>query len=328
MSRIIFYCLAIALVSLLGGWFPLAQRISHLKLQVYLSLSAGAMLGAAFFHMMPESAHLCEEQFGLWMAVGVLGLYVIERFLSPHSHETVEQLGVGHDSHGHSHSSGPARAHAHTHMHSPAHAHEHSHAEPCQTVSAGRDAPATGQPCAGGAAGLTPDGAGSQAAAPRVAGWSAVIGLFLHTLMGGAALGSAVLGHEAAPQLGFAVFVATVLHKPADSFTISTLLTKSGYSRGTAFIAQLAFAAMIPLGVVLYGLGESALAEWVLASKLTGGMLAFSAGTFLCIALSDLLPEVQFHSHDRMKLFLAVIFGAAVMYVTALFEPAHVGHAH
>ncbi len=331
MSRIIFYCLAIALVSLLGGWFPLAQRISHVKLQVYLSLSAGAMLGAAFFHMMPESAHLCEEQFGLWMAVGVLGLYVIERFLSPHSHETVEELGSGLDSHAHSHPSGHGHAHPHSHMpaHSHSHAHAHAHADPCQTVSAGTDAPATDRTCAEGAAALASGGAGSQAAAPRVAGWSAVVGLFLHTLMGGAALGSAVLGHDAAPQLGFAVFVATVLHKPADSFTISTLLTKSGYSRRTAFIAQIAFAAMIPLGVVLFGLGESALAEWVLQSKLTGGMLAFSAGTFVCIALSDLLPEVQFHSHDRMKLFLAVILGAAVMYVTALFDPAHAaGHAH
>ncbi|MCC7292363.1 MAG: ZIP family metal transporter [Phycisphaerales bacterium] len=341
MSRIIFYCLAIALVSLLGGWFPLAQRISHVKLQVYLSLSAGAMLGAAFFHMMPESAHLCEEQFGLWMAVGVLGLYVIERFLSPHSHETVEELGRELDSHRHSHQGGHSPAHAHTHAPSPAHSHEpthshehpHSHehvrAEPCPKVSKGIDAPATERASTEGAAGLASDGAGSQAAAPRVAGWSAVIGLFLHTLMGGAALGSAVLGHDAAPQLGFAVFVATVLHKPADSFTISTLLTKSGYSRGTAFIAQIAFAGMIPLGVVLFGLGESALAERVLQSELTGGMLAFSAGTFVCIALSDLLPEVQFHSHDRMKLFMAVILGAAVMYVTALFEPAHaVGHAH
>ena len=35
------------------------------------------------------------------------------------------------------------------------------------------------------------------------------------------------------------------------------------------------------------------------ASQYTALALAFSAGTFICIAASDLLPELQFHSHDR-----------------------------
>jgi zinc and cadmium transporter len=51
------------------------------------------------------------------------------------------------------------------------------------------------------------------------------------------------------------------------------------------------------------------------------GALAFSAGTFLCIALSDLLPELQFHSHDRLKLSIALLAGFALMAVTAELEP-------
>jgi len=47
--------------------------------------------------------------------------------------------------------------------------------------------------------------------------------------------------------------------------------------------------------------------EGAVGSSFTGCVLAFSSGTFVCIALSDLLPEVQFHSHDRLKLFLRVI---------------------
>ncbi len=53
----------------------------------------------------------------------------------------------------------------------------------------------------------------------------------------------------------------------------------------------------------------------------TSGALAFSAGTFLCIALSDLLPELQFHSHDRLKLSIALLAGFALMAVTAGLEP-------
>jgi zinc and cadmium transporter len=37
--------------------------------------------------------------------------------------------------------------------------------------------------------------------------------------------------------------------------------------------------------------------------------LAFSAGTFLCISLSDLLPELQFHDHDRGKLSVSLVLG-------------------
>jgi len=304
-TDLIVYCLAIALVSLVGGWFPLARRISHVKLQVYLSLSAGAMLGAAFFHMLPEASHLCEEQFGLWMAVGVLGLYVIERFLSPHSHDTGDDLHLS--------PSPPTRDGP---RHACGHAHEHAPAAPVLAPD-----PALGP-------GETGRGQAHRAsAAPPVAGWSAVLGLFLHTLMGGVALGSAAAGRNGPAGLGFAVFLATVLHKPADAFTISTLLTKSGFTRRKTFFVQLAFAGTIPLGVVLYAMGESAFAAWM-ESTLTGAVLAFSAGTFVCIAMSDLLPEVQFHSHDRLKLFAAVLAGAAFMWLTSYFEMISGGHSH
>ena len=49
------------------------------------------------------------------------------------------------------------------------------------------------------------------------------------------------------------------------------------------------------------------------SSDVTANTLAFSAGTFLCIALSDLLPELQFHEHDRVKLSLALLAGVALM---------------
>ena len=65
---------------------------------------------------------------------------------------------------------------------------------------------------------------------------------------------------------------------------------------------------MIPAGVVLFALGLGQLSP-VAASTWTAVALSFSAGTFLCIALSDLLPELQFHSHDRFKLSLALLSG-------------------
>jgi zinc and cadmium transporter len=52
--------------------------------------------------------------------------------------------------------------------------------------------------------------------------------------------------------------------------------------------------------------------------------LAFSSGVFLCIAGSDLLPELQFHHHDRWKLSAALVLGLLVAYAAGRLE----GHSH
>jgi zinc and cadmium transporter len=115
------------------------------------------------------------------------------------------------------------------------------------------------------------------------------------------------------------VFVATVVHKPADALTIVSLMLRAGVSRPLAHLVNLAFAAMIPLGVALFFLGIGRLGPEA-AVAWTAAALAFSAGTFLCIALSDLLPELQFHAHDRTKLSLALLAGFGLMAATALAE--------
>jgi len=95
------YCGLILLASMFGGYLPLVGRISHSRLQFYLSLSAGVMLGAAFFHVMPEAMENSGAVFGWWMSLGVVGLFCIERFIAPHSHE----MDGGHhnDHHDHKH---------------------------------------------------------------------------------------------------------------------------------------------------------------------------------------------------------------------------------
>jgi zinc and cadmium transporter len=287
-TTIVLYCLAIMAASLAGGSLPLSKRIGHLRLQVYLSFAAGAMLGAAFFHMLPEAAELAGRQFGLWAAIGVIGLYIVERFLSPHSHETPEQVQLRQK---------PTASCRHDHHHDHEDEENHGHSE--------------------------------HAAAPLVAGWSAVVGLSIHTLFGGIALGSAVLAKGTPGELGLAVFLATVLHKPADSLTISALLVKGGAQRSLAIAVQLGFSLLIPLGVALFYFGQNTV-EAHLGGAFTGCVLAFSSGTFLCVALSDLLPEVQFHSHDRAKLFISMLLGAGLMWATAWAEPSHEpgGEAH
>lgn len=278
--------------SVAGGFVPLLGRISHSRLQLYLSLSAGVMIGASFFHVMPDAIEKLEKStvsFGWWMSLGVVGLFCIERFIAPHSHEIDTQ-----------------------------HVHDHGHHHACDPD---HSSPST----------LHPPPSTHLAAAPAVAGWMAVLGLTLHTFMNGFGLAGAVQSDFHARQTGaapleggvipgLALFLAIAFHKPADALAISTVLSRKGVHRRKILLVQLGFAAMIPFGAVTFLLAkqmilthpDSPLAGSAI-DQLTGAALAFSAGTFLFIALSDLLPEVQFHRHDRLWLFLALIAGVALM---------------
>src|SRR5438128_8141965 len=129
-------------------------------------------------------------------------------------------------------------------------------------------------------------------AAPSVAGWMAVLGLTIHTFINGVGLAGSVQsdfdkespGSWLVP--GLALFLAIGLHKPADALAISTVLSRKGVSRRKIFLVLLGFAAMIPVGVGAFYLIHYALDQGA-QRQLVGAALAFSAGTFLFVALSD-----------------------------------------
>jgi zinc and cadmium transporter len=142
--------------------------------------------------------------------------------------------------------------------------------------------------------------------------WAGVaVGLSLHSIFDGLALAAAVAaGHQTdCGALGLGTALAVILHKPFGALAISTLMVASHTCKRSQRWVNLAFAAVTPLGALLFFVGAGHLAHshpaWV------GAALAFCAGTFLCIAGADLLPELQFHSHDRLKLSVALLLGLA-----------------
>ncbi len=138
------------------------------------------------------------------------------------------------------------------------------------------------------------------------------LGLTLHSLLDGLALAAAVEAgaHGHARLAGLGVALVVILHKPFDALAISTLMTAGGSSRVSRHVLNGLFSLASPIGAVLFYFGASHFAGSETA--FLGGALAFCAGTFLCIASSDLLPELQFHSHDRFKLSLALLAGLAM----------------
>lgn len=152
------------------------------------------------------------------------------------------------------------------------------------------------------------------------------IGLALHTAIDGVALASAVAAEAEHDHVEFFIgagtFIAVLLHKPLDALAITSLMTAGGWKPATRQLVNGGFALMCPLGAALFflGVGHG-------HSEVVGCALAFSAGVFLCIALADLLPEIQFHSHDRLVLFAALLAGVAAAWAIGFLEP-HALHDH
>lgn len=112
-----------------------------------------------------------------------------------------------------------------------------------------------------------------------VVGISALVGMLVHTFFDGVAIGA---GFEVSQSVGLLIFLAVLLHKIPDGFTISSIVITSGHS------AKSALAAATSLGVsTLVG---------VLAIHLLGGItyaLPIATGSTLYVAATDLMPEVN-----------------------------------
>jgi zinc and cadmium transporter len=123
-------------------------------------------------------------------------------------------------------------------------------------------------------------------------------------------------------------FLAVALHKPLDALSITSLMAAGGWSKQAALFANIIFALMCPLGAIGFVLGLGTLAGE--QNFVIGCALAFAAGVFLCISLADLLPEVTFHSHDRLRLTVALFLGVTIAWGIGYLEPrhAHEGHHH
>ncbi|HEY6131342.1 MAG TPA: ZIP family metal transporter [Halioglobus sp.] len=147
------------------------------------------------------------------------------------------------------------------------------------------------------------------------------LGLAVHTLIDGVALGAVMHADSRAGGLiGIGVFLAILLHKPLDAMSIVTVMEAGGWSKSARAGTNLVFALMCPLGALLFFFGVDIMADS--RNHLVAAALAFSAGAFICIALSDLLPEVHFHSHDRAKLTLAFLLGIGLAYAIGSVEPS------
>ncbi|MDQ7054336.1 MAG: ZIP family metal transporter [candidate division KSB1 bacterium] len=138
-------------------------------------------------------------------------------------------------------------------------------------------------------------------------GLSALIGLSLHSMVTGIALGASLI----APQLSLVVFIAVALHKFPESFSLASILAHENYSRGKIFLGVFWVAVMVPVGAILTLLVLGSVSDFTV-----GWLVAFSAGTFLHIAADDLLPEVHTSTLDRKSSLGIFLAGIVLMWIS------------
>jgi len=165
--------------------------------------------------------------------------------------------------------------------------------------------------------------------------WTGLLfGLAVHTLLDGVAIGADAVAEAKEsnplwPPVALGTFLAVLLHKPLDAMSITSLMRAGGWTLRSQMTVNICFALMAPLGAIVFAFGiQHFISDYRLV---LGCVLAFSAGFFLCIALGDLLPEVHFHTHDRIKLSLALLLGVAIAFgIETLHEHSvdHSSHDH
>lgn len=137
-------------------------------------------------------------------------------------------------------------------------------------------------------------------------GTAAFVGMSIHTLFDGFALGASFEVAGLAPV----VFMAIMAHKIPSSFSLASILKKARWSGRRILIFIFLFGFIIPIGAVISHSILSAIGD-----KGTGIALAASLGTFVYIATSDFLPEVHRAGEGRFAKLAAFGLGIVLMVV-------------
>jgi zinc transporter ZupT len=132
-------------------------------------------------------------------------------------------------------------------------------------------------------------------------GFSALVGLSIHTFFDGVSIAS---GFLISAPLGLLIFFAVVLHKIPEGVTVASIAVASGQGQRGALFSAFVLAGATMAGVLSMNRFSGAI----------GYALPLSTGVTLYVAASDLIPEVNEERGLRMP--VVVFLGVALFYVT------------
>ena len=137
-------------------------------------------------------------------------------------------------------------------------------------------------------------------------GIPAFLGISLHSLLDGIALGAGLI----LPQLGPVVLLAVIVHKMPDSMSISSILLAAGWNRRKVAILNLLLfsddAYRRPARLFIFR---------SLAPEDVAFAIGISAGTFLAIATADILPQVHRIEQRNPATLVFLVAGLSVSWL-------------
>uniref|UniRef100_T1JS05 Uncharacterized protein n=1 Tax=Tetranychus urticae TaxID=32264 RepID=T1JS05_TETUR len=113
-------------------------------------------------------------------------------------------------------------------------------------------------------------------------------------------------------QIGILTTIAILIHEVPHEFGDFAILMNSGFSRWKAIQAQIITAAVAMLGALVALLAETNASE---VGQRTQWILPYSAGCFLYIAMSNILPDIMKEDNPKesVKQLICITIGVLIM---------------
>lgn len=243
----------VSVLSLIGILaLSLKERTLHGILLVLVAFSAGTILGAVYFDLLPEAVELVEESVVfVYITLGFVLFFFLERFVYWY--------------------------------------HGHGHQADIAVETADR-------------------------AATRFFAYLNIVGDGMHNFIDGMIIASSfVVGFP----LGLATTIAVIFHELPQEMGDYGILIYAGFKRRRALL----FNFVVALAVVLGGIFAVLFLEAVEA--LAGLLIAFSAGGFIYLGASELIPEIQEEKSFKKSVvqFIAFVLGLVLIWSLGLLFP-------
>jgi zinc transporter 1/2/3 len=156
------------------------------------------------------------------------------------------------------------------------------------------------------------DEPGAEAAAAGPMAFLLTIVLSFHSLLAGLALGV-----ESSLTGSLAIFLAIVAHKGSAGFALGVDLERARVVTNRRWMALIMFSLSTPIGIMA-GTGLDFLASGPSGRLVEAVFDSLAAGTFLYIAVLDIIQEEFFKPTDRWPKFLLLVMGLVGMALLAL----------
>jgi solute carrier family 39 (zinc transporter), member 1/2/3 len=156
------------------------------------------------------------------------------------------------------------------------------------------------------------DGLPEEGKMSRSAVWLFFAVVSLESAISGSAMGVATkfLG-------AFVIFIAIVTHIWAEAFALMSSVLKANFTDKEAMRILLMFSGMTPLGTGIGMLLQVAVRDQYATKVISATLMAFAAGTFLYVAICELIAEEFENLENKWTKLNFMLFGFAFMTVLA-----------